>query len=620
MSFDRLKEQIKDTPLSLIIGHYMTLNKRGTNLEGICPFHADTKPSLKVNDAKGLYKCFACGAGGDAITFVKQHKNLEYVETLREIAGILSLPFEEYQKEKKKHPRVEMAFRVLNASLKIYRTVASQGPRIYTDFIAKRKFTPETIERFQIGYAPGNNALYKYLKSIPGADGQTALKAALDIGIIRYNEDRDSHYDFYRDRVMFPVMDHSGHLRGYSSRAVLPHQNPKYLNSGESFIFDKGSILFAYNLARSEIRARDQVIIVEGHIDTIMMHQFGFTQTVGAMGTAVSENMVRLLAGMTKNVFLALDSDDAGKSAMQKINADFLAAGVLPKVISFSPAKDPDEFLLSEGHLALVERMEKAPILLDQLIQELIPESIPDNLEFKLQTLQRIFALVSPLKEHLSASERIVSAAKTLGLKSDSGTILDQYKTFLSSSKEKLPTPVVKREPLLEEELHIEEEQKAQNLQVEKKSQELPPLSKSERLFLREILCHPEFLTHLNLDESLAYIGHDEVKKLVQWLVKIYREIDDAEYVSVVQDHIQSSDYCREILEVATDALFNHGNRLNDKVLQRLLKDYVTNLKKDQLRLQKEALIEQQKRAESQSEIDMILMQISELSKQIRSL
>src|SRR5688572_610334 len=111
MAFERLKEQIKEAPLSLVIGHYMTLNKRGANLEGICPFHSDTKPSLKVNDSKGLYKCFACGAGGDAITFVKEYKKVEYVEALRELAGILSLPFEEL-KEKKKNPRLEMAFRV----------------------------------------------------------------------------------------------------------------------------------------------------------------------------------------------------------------------------------------------------------------------------------------------------------------------------------------------------------------------------------------------------------------------------------------------------------------------------------------------------------------------------
>src|SRR5690606_10729113 len=205
----------------------MTLNKRGATLEGICHFHADTKPSLKVNDSKGMYKCFACGAGGDAITFVKEYKRIEFVEALREIAGVLGLPFEE-QKEKRKNPRLEMAFRVLNASVKLYKKVASHNPTPYTEFLQKRRLEAESVEKFQIGYAPGNNALFSYLDSIPGQEGDLARKVSKEIGIIRYNENRNSHYDFYRDRVMFPIHDHSGQIRGYSSRAVLPDQQPKY--------------------------------------------------------------------------------------------------------------------------------------------------------------------------------------------------------------------------------------------------------------------------------------------------------------------------------------------------------------------------------------------------------
>lgn len=620
MAFERLKEQIKEAPLSMVIGNYMTLNKKGANLEGICPFHSDTKPSLKVNDSKGMYKCFACGAGGDAITFVKEFKHLEYVETLKELANLLGLPFEEYQKEKKKNPKVEMAFRVLSASQKIYEKVASQKPLPYVEFIENRKLLPETIDKFQIGYAPGNNTLYHYLHSLPGADGQAALQIAQEIGIVRFNPDRNSHYDFYRDRVMFPVLDQSGQIRGYSSRSVMANQIPKYLNSGESIAFDKGSLLFALNFAKRVIREVDQVILVEGHMDTIMMHQFGFHQTVGAMGTAVSEQMIRILSNMTKNVFLALDSDAAGKKGMQKINAEFLSLGVLPKLLSFAPAKDPDEFLLTEGRLALMERIEKAPIMLDELISELIPNPIPENLELKLNALQRIFEVVSPLKENLSASERILSAAKTLRFNADSATILEQYKSYLSRQKEKTPMAQPKQNPLLEEEISLEESQKAQILQEQLQALELPPLTKSERLFLREIISHPEFLTHLNQDESLAYIDHDEVKKLVQWLVKIYREIDDAEYVSIVQEHLQASGYCKDVRDLGTEALFNHGNRLNEKVVVRMLKDYKARLKLDQLKTKRRILVERQKIEPSPAAIDLILSEISKLDKEIISL
>ena len=619
MAYEFLVDQIRTAPISTVIGNYISLTKRGANLEAICPFHADTKPSLKVNDAKGLYKCFACSAGGDAITFVKEYKKVEFIEALKEIAKILGLPFEEVQKEKKKNPKLEMAFRVLNASVKLYKKVSVQSPHAFIEFIEKRKLSVESIEKFQIGYAPGNNSLLKYLQSIPANEKEFALKIAQEVGIIKYNADRNSHYDFYRDRVMFPIHDHGGQIRGYSSRAVLPDQVPKYLNSGESFVFDKASILFGYYFGKNAIRSSDQVIIVEGNMDVIMMHQFGFEQTVGTMGTALSEHSIRILSNMTKNIFLGMDSDAAGKKAMHRINADFMSQGLLPRLLDFSPAKDPDEFLLNEGRLALMERIEKAPVLIDILILEVIPEKIPENTNIKISTLQQIFALVSPLKDHLEATERIINAAKLLKMNSDSATIIQEYKDYLSHQKQKVHRPIEK--PKLEE-IETELQQQASTLleQREKLLQESGPISKSEKVFLKEIISHPEFLTHLHLDEFLAYIGHPEVKKLVQWLVKIYLEIDDAEYVSIVQDELLNSGYSKDVKGIVTEGLFNYGNKLNDKVLQRMLKDYKVMLRMDQLKNKRKDLVELQKISQTQSEVDHLLAEISRIDKEILNL
>jgi len=619
MAFEQLKDRIRETPISSIISHYMPLNKKGASLVGLCPFHPDSKPSMNVSDAKGMFKCFACGAGGDAITFVKDFTKVEFVDALKDIAGKLGLPFEEYQKEKKKNPRMEMAFRVLNASVKLYKKFSEQGPEPYSAFIERRKLNPDSIEKFQIGYAPGNNSLMKYLESVPETDRDFAQQTAMDLGLVKYNEARDSYYDFYRDRVMFPIHDHSGQIRGYSSRAVLPDQNPKYLNSGESFAFDKGAILFGYFFGKNLIRQLDQVIIVEGNMDVIMMHQFGFLNTVGTMGTALSDHSIRLLANMTKNVFLGMDSDAAGKKAMKKINADFMSLGILPKFLSFEPAKDPDEFLLLEGRLALIERQEKAPILLDVLISEVIPEKIPENLEVKLKTLQCVFELLAPLKEHLAASERAVNVAKTLGLKSDSATILQDYREYLSHQKMKT-YPTHEKPKIISAEEEIEREEQKQTEERENPVQESGPLSKSEKVFLREIVCHPEFLTHPNRDEFLAYIGHNEVKRLFQWLVKIYFEIDEAEYVPIVQDELQAGGYAKEIKDIATDALYNYGNKYNDKVIQQMLKDYKVMLKRDQLKNKRKALVDRQKTSHTQNEVDHLMVEISNLDKEIHNL
>ena len=148
----------------------------------------------------------------------------------------------------------------------------------------------------------------------------------------------------------------------------------------------------------------------------------------------------------------------------------------------------------------------------------------------------------------------------------------------------------------------------------------LLPLSKSERLFFREILCHPEFLTHLKVDEFLAYIGHDEVKRLIQWLVKIYLEIDDSEYVSIVQEELQYGGYSKEVIDIGTEALFNYGNKYNEKVISRMLKDYLLMLQMDQLKTKRRELVERQKSSPTQVEVDQVLSEISKIDKEILNL
>ncbi|MFA5584808.1 MAG: DNA primase, partial [Bacteriovoracaceae bacterium] len=596
------------------------LSKKGSNLEGICPFHSDTKPSLKVSDSKGMYKCFACGAGGDAIKFVQDFKHLDFIEALKDIANTLGLPFEEFQKEKKKNPRLEMAQRVINASVKLYQKAAGVQRETFENFLTNRKLNQDSVDTFLIGYAPPHNALYKYLQTIPSAERELAIKVALEIGIVKFNPDRQSHYDFFRDRIMFPIHDHSGHIKGFSARALRQDQLPKYLNSSDAKgFFEKNSILFGFYFAKSLIRSLDQVLIVEGHLDVIMMHQFGFKQTVGTMGTALSEHSVRLLANMTKNVYLAMDTDDAGTKAATRINAEFMSLGIMPKFLSFHPAKDPDEFLVKHGQLELTKRIEEAPIFADVIIEELLPKERLENTDHKIAILRQVFELLAPLKEHLSATERIVNVAKSLGLRSDSATILDDYKQYLSTLKDRhiavAPKP---RLPEVEEDIQKQEE--AHELQEVEQTYQGKPPSQKEAFFLREIISHPEFLASINKNDFLATLRHDEVKKLFQWLVDIYSEIDDSEYVNIVRNEILHGGYSEAINKIGTEALFKESNRYNDKVIKQLLKDYLALLKLDRLRSIRAELAVAQLKATTQTEIDSIMSEISKLDKEIMNL
>ena len=618
----QLRDLIKQAPISQIVGHYIPLKRQGSTLVGLCPFHPDTKPSMTVNDQRGLFRCWACNTGGDALSFVKEFKKIEFIEAMKECAGILGLPTDELQREKKKNPRLELAFRVLNFANKLYGHVATQAPMHFQKFVADRQLSPESITKFQIGYAPGNNSLMMQFDKVPAEQQDAAKQMARELNMVRISEG-GRPYDFYRDRVVFPIHDHAGQVRGFSCRAVLPDQGPKFLNSSDSFVFHKASILFGYFLAKSAIRQTDRVIVVEGNMDAVMMHQFGFTETVGTMGIALSESSLRLLHNMTKNVILAMDSDTAGVKAMTSINAAFMGLGILPRYLSFEPAKDPDEFLRKEGRLALMERLEKAPRFLDFLLEKIIPTPIPETIDRKLQVMKEVFAVLAPLKDHLEATERVIASAKRLQLRSDDTSLIEQYKQALKAGE--LPRPQARVVPQTTENKEIESEEnevlQAEASQAPLAPAEVPPLLPAEKLILKTLMTHPECLVLPQLHEILAYTSHPEVKELILWLGKIYLEIDEQEYVSILSDEVFSEKYGQEIKNVAALALEEHkAEPLNEKVVARLLQDLKLRMKLEQLKQKRKEYTEHQKRSVTDEEVVFYMQEITKIDRDLQQL
>jgi len=618
----QLRELIKQSPISQIVGTFIPLQRKGRNLMALCPFHGDTNPSMTVNDERGTFRCWSCQTGGDAITFVMEFKKLDFIEAMRECARILGLPDEELNRDKKKNPKLELAFRVLNYANKIYVKVASTAPMHFQKYVEDRQLSPESITRFQIGYAPGNNLLTQQFLALPDKTGEDARAMAGEIDLVRVSEKSERPYDFYRDRIVFPIHDHAGQVRGFSCRKVMPEQEPKFLNSRDSFVFNKGSILYGYFLAKAAIRTQDMAILVEGNMDVVMMHQYGFTNTVGTMGVALSESSLRILGGLTKNVILAMDSDKAGLNAMTGINAAFMATGVLPKFLSFDPAKDPDEFLRAHGRLALIERIEKAPRYIDRLIEGMVPTPLPETIDQKLKVMKQVFAALAPLKEHLEATERVVATAKRLGLRSDEASILEEYKLNLKGQER--PAPIVRAQPAetKEEKVLIEAVDSQEDaLHVPLSRAESAPLLNAERNLVKTLLTHPECVTRPQLHDILAYIGHPEVKELVLWLAKIYLEIDELEYIPILSDEVFSGRYGREIKNLASEALEQFKQEpLNEKVVERLLKDLKTRMQFEQLRQKRKEYSMLQQQCESQDEVNYYLGQIGEIDRELQQL
>jgi DNA primase len=615
-SIEEAKNIIKDTPISSIINFYHPISKKGADYKGVCPFHNDTKPSMSISDSKGVYKCFACGAAGDGIKFVQDLRNLDFIEAVKDISAQLSIPIDEFKK-KEKNPKFEMGFRVLNGAFKLYKKVATEvKPKSFMDFLKQRGLNEESVKNFGLGFAPNNNALSGYLASIPNPkEKEVALKLAKEIGIIGESKHGNGTYDFFRDRVVFPIHDHAGQVRGFQARAVLKDQKPKYMNSRESFIFDKGNILYGFNLAKSNIRIKDAVIVCEGNMDVVVLHQFGFTNSVGTMGVAFSENSCRLLSNITKNFYLGMDSDAAGMKGMERINEMLLAQGILPKYIDFSPSNDPDEFLNEFGRLELLDRMEKAPTFLEVQIEAAIPKPIPQTTDRKLSALQDVFAIVSPLKDGLVAKEKVIIAGQSLGLQSSKDDILDAYKKFLEDAEQKknkykkTAKPPIKMEiaptseydgppvadydgPPLEDESFPEEF----NNPVDT-GEAVSPVNNAEALTLTTFISNPECLESKQIAEILDLIDHSEVKQLIHWLKNIYLEIDDADYTNFIKAKLEQN-ISRDCKNIMASALFTYNAlKYEKKVIDKTINDLKFNLQRESLKSKKMKLLKLQSEA-----------------------
>ena len=628
MSLDDLKQKIKEEiPISSVIGNYLSIKRSGSAMVSLCPFHGDTKPSMNINDSKKIFKCFACGAAGDAITFVMKHRNLDYVEALKEICQKQGINFDSYQEERKVNPKMEMAKKILTRAALLYRKIggSNQFPP-YTSFIKNRGLNDEIATTYSLGFAPNKSSITDYLKSIPDPkDRDFAISVALDIGLIRRDKNNpDAQYDTFRDRIIFPIWDQFGQVVGFTSRAIRDDQKAKYMNSVESFVFNKSNILYGFHLAKNAIREKDSVILVEGNMDQIALYHNGFLNTVAVMGVALGTSSLERIISLTKNVYLALDSDRAGFIAMERINKQLAEKGIVAKYLDFSPQKDPDDYLKAHGALALQEKIENAIPAIDVLLNNLIPEKLPEVLDRKLEILHKAFVVVAPLRSDLSATERVVGLAKRLGLKAEPGQIIKNYEDHLSKSTEKPKFTQPKKEviedsgPVYRDEDFIPHEDNETPFDIEVSAPEIY-LSKMEKLLVQELVQLPSLLNMDKMNEILDLVTNDEVKKYIGKIRRITMEVDDREYESVVLNLTNTSEYSIDLREVVTSAFYNYKPKDADKKTKsRILFDLKNKLHTEQLKNKKEEIKKLQQTCDSEDEMTGLLNQLTEIEKTIQ--
>ncbi|MFG6383775.1 MAG: DNA primase [Lachnospiraceae bacterium] len=339
-----------------VISSYVHLQKKGSTHFGLCPFHNERTPSFSVSQSKQMYYCFGCGAGGSVITFLMQYENAtfqETIETLAHRAGI-ELPKQELSGKARREADKRARLLEINkiAAKYFYAQLRTERGSVGMNYFANRGLDMETMKKFGLGYSNKfSNDLYQYLKQQGYED--EILKES---GLITIDEKRGG-YDKFWNRVMFPIMDVNHRVIGFGGR-VMGEGEPKYLNSPETMIFNKSRNLYGLNLARSS--KRPYILLCEGYMDVIALHQAGFDNAVASLGTAFTQGHANLLKRYTKEVYCTFDSDNAGIKAALRAIPILKEAGLITKIVSMKPYKDPDEFIKAEGNESYQRRIEEA--------------------------------------------------------------------------------------------------------------------------------------------------------------------------------------------------------------------------------------------------------------------
>lgn len=380
-----------------VVGSAIELKKAGANFKALCPFHDEKTPSFVVSPQKQIYHCFSCGAGGDSIKFVMEHEKLNYPEALEKLASTYNFSLSYTDNKQKKFD-----LHILDKINKWYQSLLISNQNALS-YLKQRGIYESSIEKFGIGYAPESQATLNYISS-----QSLNMKDALDTGVIGFDSGRS--YARFIQRITFPIHSTNGSVVGFGGRTITGHQ-AKYVNSPETAFFNKSKLLYAYHHARQSIYKQNEIIITEGYLDVIMLHQAGFINAVATLGTALTSEHLPLLRRGEPKVIMAYDGDNAGKSAALKASKLLSAAGFNGGVVLFGDGLDPAD-MVQQGSIKELASMFRSP---------------KPFIEFVLDEILASYNLKDPKAKEACMQDGI-GYLKTL-----SPILQEEYKTYLAS-------------------------------------------------------------------------------------------------------------------------------------------------------------------------------------------
>lgn len=412
---DKIREIRERAPILEVVSDYVSLRKSGANYQGLCPFHGEKTPSFNVNPARGIFHCFGCGVGGNAITFVMKMEGLSFPEAVKFLGKRVGVEIADRPvtaAEKRRQDEREELYGIMDLAARLYRESLERSEEAGTArrYLEARGVDRETSEAYRLGFAPDRwDYLSRHLQH-----RKVSMELAERLGLVRRREG-GGYFDIFRNRLLFAIADIHGRTIGFGGR-VLDDSLPKYINSPESPIYHKSDVLFGVHLAKGALREQGSAIVVEGYFDHLALYQAGVRNVVATCGTALTEGHVKLLRRYAGKAYTLFDADSAGRKATVRAIDLFLAENFPAHVVELTQGEDPDSFVKKEGADAFRARLAKARPAFHFLFRDLLGQVNAGTVEGKVKVADelapRLAKLVNPIERELYVKE----IARVLGI------------------------------------------------------------------------------------------------------------------------------------------------------------------------------------------------------------
>ncbi len=579
-TIEELVSQIKDRlDIVEVVSEQVILKKNGGHYWGLCPFHKEKTPSFSVNPNLGIYKCFGCGEGGDALTFMMKTQNKEFIEVIRELAQKYGLEMpKSFNKSEPKGLKEEMIKACAKAAefynLRLLKDKEPETTEVI-EYLTGRGITKDIIQKFTIGVAPKAFAMF-YKKFRNEFSEEVMEKAGL---IIKTRE--GEYIDRFRNRIIIPIQNEFGEYVAFGARAIEKDQQPKYLNSSDSLIYNKSKLLYGLYTAKDSIKNDDSVVLMEGYFDVISAQAHGIENAVASCGTSLTADHIKLLSRYTpsRRIYLSFDTDAAGQKATNRnaelIKEAFTGLGNIKqfdesyistsndkysceiRVIAPPEGKDPDEFIRSVGAESYREYMEHAPLLLDFQLNSIMKDKPQTPIE-KTKTVKEIIPLLQEINNEIVQSEYVRMIANTLNI--DENALMREIKKShrISSSPEKSVEKIVKKNISISEKAqknllsvflvtdnHFSFEQIRQMIGDAPFTDETLINVKST---IDKLTCTVNNVKELIEKLYTAFVNEPETQKIITDLISIsetFQNLDDNDFATVIIENINKIKECQ---------------------------------------------------------------------------